>query len=160
MITVSTEPLTPAAFAPFGDVLQVEGADQYDINAGTTQRFDALAHVHTDLAGKPAISIFRATPHQFPITIRSFERHPLGSQAFMPLSPHSWLVVVAKHPVATEVRCFLATGHQGVQYHRNTWHHPLLVLQPEQDFLVIDRVGPGENLEEANLDVNVQLVLM
>jgi ureidoglycolate lyase len=160
MITVSTEPLTPAAFAPFGDVLQVEGADQYDINAGTTKRFDALAHVRTDPAGTAAISIFRAIPHEFPITIRSLERHPLGSQAFMPLSPHSWLAVVAEHPVEAEVRCFLVTGHQGVQYHRNTWHHPLLVLQPEQDFLVIDRVGPGANLERTNLDVNVQLALM
>lgn len=157
MITVSAEPLTAGAFAPFGHVLETEGADHYDINGGTTQRFHALAQVVTDRGGVAVLSIFRATPAVSPITIRGLERHPLGTQAFMPLSPHPWLVVVARRPVAAELRCFVATGQQGVQYNPNTWHHPLLVIEPEQDFLVVDRDGSGPNLEEAILDIDAQL---
>ncbi|MDP6219942.1 MAG: ureidoglycolate lyase, partial [Alphaproteobacteria bacterium] len=96
------------------------------------------------------------------------ERHPLGSQAFMPLSDHDWLVVVASAsaekdtPDFSSLKCFLASGTQGVNYHKGTWHHPLLVLQP-QDFLIADRAGPeGEtgnpNLQEHWEDAPVAVV--
>lgn len=149
--TLPVEPLSAEAFAPFGDVIQRAGARQMPINEGTTVRFHDLARVDAAGAdGRPLISIFRAQPRPVPIAIRMMERHPLGSQAFYPLAPHDWLVVVCRGETAPEpatLRCFLATGEQGINYRPNAWHHPLLVLQP-QDFLVVDRGGPGDNLEE------------
>lgn len=145
------EPLTAEAFAPFGDVIQRADAERLLINEGTTVRFHDLAAVDVGRdGGHPLISIFRATPRPRPIAIRMMERHPLGSQAFYPLAPHDWLVVVchgAAAPEAATLRCFRASGEQGVNYRPNTWHHPLLVLQP-QDFLAIDRGGPEKNLDE------------
>lgn len=149
--TLPVEPLSAEAFAPFGDVIEPADAQRLLINEGTTVRFHDLAAVDVGRGGgRPLISIFRARPRPVPIAIRMVERHPLGSQAFFPLAPHSWLVVVCRGepvPEPATLRCFLATGGQGVNYRPNAWHHPLLVLQP-QDFLVVDRGGPGDNLEE------------
>ena len=104
--------------------------------------------------GRPIISMFRASRRPNPIEIHLLERHPLGSQAFIPLSRHDWLVVVAHcnefgdAPDFSTLVCFQASGGQGVSYDRGTWHHPLLILQEVQDFLVIDRQGEGHNLDE------------
>ena len=147
---VPAEPLTREAFAPFGDVIERADAQRLLINQGTTVRFHDLASVDVGRGGHPLISIFRAEPRPTPIAIRMVERHPLGSQAFYPLAPRDWLVVVCRGAAAPDpatLRCFRATGEQGVNYRPNTWHHPLLVLRP-QDFLVVDRGGPGDNLEE------------
>ena len=79
------------------------------------------------------------------------ERHPLGSQAFIPMQNEPWLIVVCdtgNKPEPINLRAFLATGKQGVNYRPGVWHHPLLVLKPDQDFLVVDRGGPGENCDE------------
>ena len=150
-VTLPVEPLNKAAFAPFGDVIERAGAQRLLINEGTTERYHDLAAVDVGRGGgRPLISIFRATPRPRPIAIRMMERHPLGSQAFYPLARHDWLVVVcrgAAAPDPSSLRCFRPTGGQGVNYRPDTWHHPLLVLQP-QDFLVVDRGGPGDNLQE------------
>ena len=146
------EPLTREAFAPYGEVLETDGAEHFPINEGTTTRFHKLAVSELDSDGDAIISIFRGTPRPQPISISMLERHPLGSQAFMPLSADEWLVVVAKTPEANALRCFKAQGNQGVQYASNVWHHPLLVLVPQQDFLIVDRDGPGNNLEEITLE--------
>ena len=82
------------------------------------------------------------------------EKHPLGSQAFFPVEERRWLVVVATEPKAESVHAFWASGRQGVNYHRNIWHHPLLVLEPQQ-FVVIDRGGDGHNCDETALDTAV-----
>ena len=149
------QPLTKASFAPFGPVIETGGATQIGINQGTTIRFDAMAGV--DVAsgdGTPIISLFRSTRRPDPIEIHLLERHPLGSQAFMPLQPHDWLIVVAHGnkagdgPDFSSLACFKASHLQGVNYARGTWHHPLLTLQQSQDFLVIDRQGGGANLDE------------
>ena len=149
------QPLNKAAFAPFGTVIETNGAKQISINQGTTTRFDALAQI--DVAsegGMPIISLFRGTRRPSPIAISMLERHPLGSQAFMPLSDHDWLVVVAPSnaddsaPDFDRLVCFRATGSQGGSYDRGTWHHPLLILEESQDFLVMDRLGNGHNLDE------------
>ena len=148
---IRAEPLTKAAFAPFGDVIEIAGAEERPINNGTTMRYHDLAHVAVDAeGGRPLISIFRGQPFALPVEIRMVERHPLGSQAFFPLSGRPWLVVVAGDeggrpgaPVA-----FLASGAQGVNYAPGTWHHPLLSLETVCDFLIVDRGGPGSNLEE------------
>lgn len=149
--TLPVELLTKSAFAPFGDVIERADAEQLLINEGTTVRFHDLAAVDVAGAGgRPLISIFQATPRPTPIAIRMMERHPLGSQAFYPLAMQDWLVVVCRGEAAPDpatLRCFRASGAQGVNYRPDTWHHPLLVLRP-QDFLVIDRGGPGDNLEE------------
>ena len=159
MITLRPEPLTPEAFAPYGQVLQTEGAERLTINQGTTTRFHALAAAETGENGRALLSIFRAKRRPDPIAITLLERHPLGSQAFMPLSDQDWLVVVAKEPEAEALRCFRAAGHQGVQYATGVWHHPLLVLAPEQDFLIVDRDGPGQNLEEITLEPSASIAL-
>ena len=154
MRTLKIEPLTKAAFAPFGEVIEIEGAERRLINQGTTERFHALAAADVALDnGHAILSIFRASRRPFPLQVMMLERHPLGSQAFYPLSPDDWLVVVGEGeglPAPASLRCFRATGQQGVNYARNTWHHPLLILAPTQDFLIMDRQGPGKNLEEVH----------
>jgi len=151
------EPLTREAFAPFGQIIDAEGAEPHSINQGTTMRFHRLATIEAGRGGQAIISIFRSTSRPLPIAITLLERHPLGSQAFMPLSNDDWLVVVSERPVASALRCFRATGVQGVQYAKGTWHHPLLTIAPTQDFLIIDRDGPGDNIEELTLTESVEI---
>jgi len=148
------EPLTRAAFAPFGDVIEATGARRaYPINQGTTQRFHDLAEIDVDTNdGRPLISIFRAQPRTLPFEIRMLERHPLGSQAFVPLDPRLRYLVVVSEAADAMPRAFLATNGQGVNYRRGCWHHPLLALDQISDFLVIDRGGPGENCDESLLN--------
>ena len=150
-IELRPEPLTAEAFRPFGDV--IEAGDAYElINNGTTQKFADLASIDvaTD-GGRPCISIYRAKPYEMPLTIKMLERHPLGTQLFMPLHGEPFLIVVAPagesiHP--STVRTFLTNGRQGLNYHRGTWHHPLIALRDSSEFLVIDREGPGSNYDE------------
>lgn len=153
---LSVEPLTADAFAPFGEVISIATArDSYAINQGTTTRFHDISRVDVaEEGGTPIISIFRGTPRPKPIEIRMMERHPLGSQAFMPLSGQKFLIVVASgtdDPAPEKLRAFLSDGTQGVTYAKNVWHHPLLVLAEDSDFLIVDRSGPGNNLDEVDL---------
>ncbi len=153
MPTLAVEALSLAAFAPFGDVIAPEGAARvFPINNGTTQRYHDLARIDTAAGdGRTVLSLFRALPRALPFEVHMLERHPLGSQAFVPLDPQArYLVVVAKDP-QTPPRAFLAERGQGVNFRPGTWHHPLLALDRDSDFLVIDRDGPGENCDEAEL---------
>lgn len=150
------EPLTRAAFEPFGQVVGVDSAsDRYAVNDGTAIRFHDLANIDTAAqGGQPVLSIFRAQPRVLPFEVRMLESHPLGSQAFVPLSPKTvFVVVVASDPNATP-RAFLAGDGQGINYHRGTWHHPLIALGGVSDFLVIDRGGEGHNCDEVALDTS------
>jgi ureidoglycolate lyase len=146
------EPLTRTAFRPFGDVIETRGRKSRTINEGFADRFHDLAGIDVAAGGgKPILSIFRARQRPAPIVIGMLERHPLGSQAFVPIEPHPWLVVTAEgddKPNLRTLRCFRARGDQGINYAVGTWHFPVLVLVPEQQFLVVDREGPGTNLEE------------
>jgi ureidoglycolate lyase len=151
IVDLSAEPLTRENFSGFGDVLEVKGAERILINEATTERFHALARLDVaDQKGEGVLSIFRATARPSPIKVAMMERHPLGSQAFFPLANKRWLVVVsaAQTPAPDNLKAFWARGDQGVQYAKNIWHHPLLIIEPSQDFLVADRAGPGDNLEE------------
>lgn len=153
---LQVEHLTQDAFAPFGEVISIDTArDSYPINLGTTTRFHDISRVDVaDGDGAPIISIFRGTPRPKPIEIKMMERHPLGSQAFMPLSAQKFLIVVASGtdtPKPEDLRAFLSDGTQGVTYAKNVWHHPLLVLEEDSDFLIVDRSGPGNNLNEVGL---------
>ena len=162
-LQIAPEPLTRAAFAPFGDVIEMAGAEHYPINQGTTERYHDLAKVDvTDQGGRPLISIFRGQPRAQPIALELMERHPLGTQAFYPLQDRDWLLVVSASSDPLDVdalRAFHATGSQGVSYARNIWHHPLLVLAPDSDFLIVDRGGPGDNLEEVRFGEDAPLAL-
>jgi ureidoglycolate lyase len=153
MLTLPIAPLTKAAFAPFGEVIETKDAKPKLINDGFAQRFDGLARIDVAAEGGAVnISLFSGSLRPSPILIKVMERHPLGSQLFMPLNEMPWLVVVCNDPrVPASYRAFAATGQQGVNYARNTWHHPLLVLTDASPFLVVDRGGPGDNLEEVRL---------
>lgn len=155
MTSLKIEPLTRSAFASFGDVIEMADAHHYPINQGFTERFHDLARIDTGTeGGETIVSLFRSQPRAFPFAITFVERHPLGSQAFYPLQNRDWLIVVAEadvQPSAKSLRAFRATGRQGINYARNAWHFPLLVLDADSDFLVVDRKGPGNNLEEVTL---------
>lgn len=160
---LTAAPLTREAFAPFGDVLDTDWNNSFPINAGMTERFHDMAKVEaTGPEGKVIISIFRGKPYDFPLKLGMVERHPFGSQAFMPLSPAPFLVVVCpdegtKGPGAPQA--FLTAPGQGVNYHRNVWHAVLTPIGAPQDFLVVDRGGAGENLQEFSFDAPFEVRL-
>jgi len=153
MREMTPEPLTAEAFALFGSVIEAsDAAVKLEINQGHALRYDALAEVDVaEGGGIPVVSLFRAKPLP-ELVLRGFERHPLGSQTFVPLSGTPYLVAVAPAGTfdASQIRLFRAEGHQGVHYRKGVWHHFLLVLE-ESDFLVVDRAGPGDNCEEVEM---------
>jgi ureidoglycolate lyase len=156
---IAAVPLTAAAFAPFGNVIETAGHTPRIINEGTSERFDDLAPVDVVAnGGRPLISIFKATPRPLPFTVKGLERHPLSSQAFYPLDGLPFLVVVAEpgdKPWGSRIHAFRAAGNQGVSYRRNTWHHALLALGQTCHFLVVDRGGAEENCDEVVVDPTV-----
>jgi ureidoglycolate lyase len=161
MKTIKIQPLTRAAFAPFGDVIETEGAQHYPINAGMCERYHDLARVET--AGPSArqmISIGIGQPYALPLTLKMVERHPLGSQAFVPLSPEPFLVIVASDEGGKPgvPRAFMSNGTQGVNYPINTWHGVLTPVGQQQRFLIVDRGGEGDNLEEYFFDEPIKIV--
>jgi ureidoglycolate lyase len=158
MKTLAIEPLTREAFAPFGDVIELEGAKQIPINLGTTIRYHDLAPSVdvTDQGGRTLVNLFRGQPRELPFEVKMLERHPLGSQAFIPLNDKPYLVVVAPAGELDEskVRAFVTSGWQGVNYAKGVWHHPLLSLGEVSDFIVVDRGGEGLNLNEQDLSAS------
>lgn len=155
MRTLTPQPLSAEAFAPYGQVLELERAEQLSINQGQTTRFHDLAEVAFHGEGaRPLISVFRSTPVAFPHRVQIMERHPLGSQAFYPLDGARFLVLVAPpgdSVHADDLVLFVSDGRQGVNFNPNTWHHFQLALDRVSDFLVVDRGGEGDNLEEVTL---------
>lgn len=153
MRELTPEPLTAEAFSAFGSVIEArDDAMKLDINQGHAVRYDRLAEVDVaNEGGQGVISLFRARPLG-ELLLKVFERHPLGSQSFVPLNGRPYLVAVAPAGDfdAAKIRLFRADGHQGVHYRKGVWHHFLLVLE-ESDFLVVDRAGPGDNCEEIEL---------
>ena len=161
---LTIEPLSARAFKPFGDVIEAsEAAQHFPINEGYAERYHDLATIDVGHEGGHAlVNIFRARPRSLPFELSMLERHPLGSQAFVPLSPLPYLVVVAPAVVAGSdgdsdstpdmhaIRCFVAGAGQGVNYARGTWHHPLIALHAPCNFLVLDRGGPPG---QANCDI-------
>jgi ureidoglycolate lyase len=150
---MTPQPLTRHAFAPFGDVVEIAGHETISINQGFAERVNGLADVEVAAEGGVLnISLFTAQPRAMPISINLMERHPLGTQLFYPLQDKPWLVVVCLDPRdMASYSAFVATGRQGVNYRRNVWHFPLLVFERESRFIVVDRVGPGVNLEEVEV---------
>ena len=145
MRRIPIEPLTHDAFAPFGQVLAATG-DFRLINAGLCRRHHDLASLDFS-DGRAGLSVFLAEPRALPYAFDLIERHPEGSQAFLPMTAAPFLVIVSVGPEATP-RAFLTDGAQGINLNRGTWHGVLTPLTAPGLFAVVDRIGPGANLEE------------
>ena len=150
MLTITTEPLTPAAFAPFGDVLDCAGNPDKLINAGLCERFHDRARLDFGPEGRAGISMFNAQPRSLPYRLGLLERHADGSQAFLPMTGNSFLVIVASDDdgIPGQIRAFLTSPGQGINLLRNTWHGVLTPLFAPGLFAVIDRIGSSPNLQE------------
>jgi ureidoglycolate lyase len=154
-LSLKLQALTPGAFAPFGEILQTAGGQSEVINDGHALKFADLANIDVqDEGGRAAVHIYHGVPVSLPLRIDVLERHPLGSQAFMPLSSKPFLVVVApagEAPLSSVVQAFFTNGQQGVNINKGVWHHYQITLGEPADYLVIDRAGPGDNFEEHRL---------
>lgn len=151
MKVIEIRPLTREAFAPFGDVIEMEGAQSFPINAGKCIRHHDLAKIETTgEKARPMISLLRGEPYPLPLELKMVERHPLGSQAFIPLTANPFLVVAAPETEngPGEPLAFRTNPGQGVNIGRNVWHGILTPLDGLSDFVVVDRGGEGVNLEE------------
>ncbi len=148
-------PLTAETFAAFGEVIELESARQIRINQGLTTRYHDLFEIDVnDQGGKPIVNVFRTSPLPLPHQVTVMERHPLGSQAFVPLGHDPFLVLVANAVEkirAADLHLFITNGKQGINLRKNTWHHFQIVIGKTQSFLVIDRGGRGNNLVEAEV---------
>ena len=142
---LTPRPLTAEAFAPFGEVLEASG-DFRLINEGLCRRHHDRATIDVGDA-RPGISIFLAEPRALPYSFTLIERHPEGSQAFLPLHQHPFLVIVSPGPEAVP-QVFLTNGAQGINLFRGTWHGVLTPLAAPGLFAVVDRIGTTPNLEE------------
>lgn len=155
MITIRTEPMTAAAFAPFGQVLAADGPPDRIINRGLCGRWHdrAVLDFGVDTGGRAGISVFLAEPRALPYDCDLLERHPEGSQAFVPLHAHPFLVIVAPDAGGAPgaPRAFVTSGAQGINLNRGTWHGVLTPLAAPGLFAVIDRIGPTPNLQEHSL---------
>lgn len=146
---IKIQPLTADRFAPFGDVLDFSGEPDKLINQGLCGRYhDRAALSHHD--GRAGISLFDAVARHLPYQLEMMERHPMGSQAFLPMTDAEFLVIVAPDDNGRpgEPLAFMTEPYMGVNYHANIWHGVLTPLSAPGRFAVIDRIGPGENLEE------------
>ena len=146
---VRVKPLSAAAFAPFGDVIATPDREGVPANDGTARRFDDVARLELDRGGgRPCLSLFRVQPAELPIECTRLERHPLSTQAFVPVGAARFLVVVAPAggdaPDAAYTRAFIAADGRGVNYRPGVWHHPVLALDRETDFVVIGRAGGAD----------------
>lgn len=155
-VKLTPQPLTRERFAPYGDVVESTSIEMQPMNEARFERFDDLCNIDVDDSGHVAVSITRCrAPTALPLRIVMVERHPLGSQAFVPLKPCRMVVVVAppgETVEASELQAFVTNGRQGINYHRGTWHMPLIAFDAGQEFLIIDYAGGEPNCEQHELD--------
>ena len=148
-------PMTKENFSKFGDMIGTENIKPIEINNGYANRFDDIAKIDTaNNNGETTISIFSALKRSFPMKIDMMEKHPLGTQAFIPMKETTFLTLVAPEGKKLEmdkIECFVVPKGKGVNYKTGIWHFPLISTE-DMDFLVVDRKGPGENLIVENLD--------
>ena len=150
--TLRIQPLTAAAFAPFGDVIEGPAA---------LGRADDLAHVAVGADGRPQLAVLRAErATTLPLTVKRVERHPLGTQAFVPMGGGTFFVVVAPPGEfdPTKLQAFQTNGAQGINYKPGTWHHGFLAARAGDAFLIVERFGPGENCDFSHLVEPVTVV--
>ena len=151
---IPCQPLTAEAFAPYGDVLEVAGAPDRLINAGLCGRYHDRARMDFGPDGRAGLSLFDAQPRSLPYRLDLMERHPEGSQAFVPMTLAPFLVIVAPDAGGAPGRplAFLTAPGQAINLHRGTWHGVLTPLHTPGLFAVVDRIGPGANLQEHRID--------
>ena len=141
--------ITRKNFTEFGELISSESINPININAGYAKRFDNLANINTTKdGGKTIVSIFSALKRNFPMKIDMMEKHPLGSQAFIPMNETTFLCFVAppgESPEIDKLQSFIIPPKTGINYKPGIWHFPLISTE-DTDFLVIDRKGNGENL--------------
>ncbi|MBO9417993.1 ureidoglycolate lyase [Labrenzia sp. R4_2] len=142
-------PLTAEAFSAYGDVIEVSGEPDKIINQGMCGRHHDLAKVDFG-TGRAGISLFDAKARTFPYTVDMVERHPDGSQAFVPLDGVPMLVIVAedKDGAPVNLKAFVTQPGQSINLHRGTWHGVLAPIEKPGRYIVVDRIGDGANLEE------------
>ena len=143
------QPINKSNFSEFGDVIITNDIKPVKINNGYAQRFDGIANLDTkEENGETTISIFSALKRNFPMKIDMMEKHPLGSQAFIPMKETTFLVLVAPKgdkPIIEKIQSFIVPPGVGVNYKAGTWHFPLISTE-DMNFLVVDRKGKGNNL--------------
>ena len=151
---IQIQPLTQESFSAFGNVIEKENHDFFSINQGLTQRYHALsvAQITGDHVAVGMSIFHNLFATQIPFKIDMLERHPHGSQSFIPLQQQKFIIIVAlpldqKQPNEQQIYAFLSNGKQGVTYNQGVWHHPLITLEAESDFLVVDRIGGGQNCD-------------
>ena len=154
-------PLSADSFKPYGDVVELEGRPSRRINMGHADRFESLAELDLTEGGEPALSVFKARPISLPFHVTCMERHPSSSQLFIPKDDGRFLVLVAEgggdfNP--TKMELFISNGKQGINYHRGVWHHFLMAIEKEQEFVVIDRSNPDENTDEVELNAPYPII--
>lgn len=149
---IRAEPLTAEAFAPWGEVLDTTGEPDRIINEGRCGRWNDRARL--DVEGRAGISVFRSRSVRLPYAFRLVERHPLGSQAFLPMTEHPFLVIVAQDEGGTpgQPRAFITAPGQGINLARGAWHGVLTPLADPGLFAVVDRCAEGPNLQEYRWD--------
>ncbi len=149
MTQIKAQRLTAKAFAPFGDVLDCAGEADQIINQGFCGRFHDRAALSFG-EGRAGISLFNAQPRNFPYTLDLMERHPLGSQAFIPMHQNPFLVIVAGDAGGAPgtPQAFITDAGQAINIHQNVWHGVLTPLANPGLFAVVDRIGCGVNLQE------------
>ena len=152
---IKPTPMTKENFSKFGDMIGTENIKPIEINNGYANRFDDIAKIDTaNNNGETTISIFSALKRSFPMKIDMMEKHPLGTQAFIPMKETTFLTLVAPEGKKLEIdkiESFVVPKGKGVNYKTGIWHFPLISTE-DMDFLVVDRKGPGENLIVENLD--------
>ena len=154
-ITINPTPITKENFSKFGDMITTKDIKPLEINNGYAKRFDGIANIDTSKdSGETIISIFSTLKRSFPMKIDMMEKHPLGSQAFVPMKETTFLVFVApkgNKPDLNKIEAFIVPPGIGVNYNPGTWHFPLIATE-DMNFLVVDRKGSGDNLVIENLD--------
>lgn len=159
--TLTPVPLTSERFAPYGEVIDAAPGRPAAMNEARFERFDDLCEIDVGDDARVALSVARCrTPTTLPLRVDKLERHPRGSQAFIPLQPCRMVLVVAPPGESfdvTDLRAFVTTPRQGFNYRRGTWHMPLIGFKPGDEFLVVDRGGDAANCEERMLDEVVML---
>ena len=154
-ITVNPKLITKENFSKFGDVITTDDIKPLEINEGYAKRFDGIANLNTSKDnGETTICIFSALKRSFPMKIDMMEKHPLGSQAFVPMKETTFLVFVAPEgdkPNLSKAEAFIVPPGIGVNYNPGTWHFPLIATE-DMNFLVVDRKGSGDNLVIKNLN--------
>ena len=148
-------PITKENFAKYGDMISTKDIKPLEINNGYAKRYDGIANLNTSSDnGETTISIFSALKRNFPMKIDMMEKHPLGSQAFIPMKETTFLVFVAPNEEKLDlnkIEAFIIPPGVGVNYKPGTWHFPLISTE-DMNFLVVDRKGSGDNLVIENLD--------